>query len=454
MGCGASKGDRSAADGAGSPPRPTTQEVTPAAPENLSPTDCARAAANVVTAKRALVVALDLADRTAACDDGRDEVLEASVQFAMALTNSPGKLAKGMYEGPDSLFAMLHPKTADGLAPVRLLRTSWIKVRAGLLREATIDEERRRLALPRRQDLERDEPEAFISPEELEALPRNKATGSLPLGASSYCWLTPEHPDPLGEQLVSLAAAIERAETEGEHGNPSGQAFPAEAAMFIDFGSLHQKDHEGKRSESEKAAFDDALSCMQLWYAHPLTTAFLTRSLPSGYDGVLGYAERGWPTCESSWAALAKVTRDVSWAPIFDVMSSRPYTRPSPMAPATLARLVASKRFTSKKGDLPMVIELNTRTILSLFQETTELGYAGLGWGDAEVVQLCGVIPFCRSLTKLFLYRNNIGDLGVSELAAVCARGALTQLVGLDLAGNEIGEEGMKSFAEALSRGA
>ena len=28
---------------------------------------------------------------------------------------------------------------------------------------------------------------------------------------------TPEHPDPLGEQLVSLAAAIERAEVKGEH---------------------------------------------------------------------------------------------------------------------------------------------------------------------------------------------------------------------------------------------
>ena len=34
----------------------------------------------------------------------------------------------------------------------------------------------------------------------------------LQAAASSYCWLTPAHPDPLGEQLVSLAEAIEKAE--------------------------------------------------------------------------------------------------------------------------------------------------------------------------------------------------------------------------------------------------
>eukprot|EP00966_Prymnesium_polylepis_P104072 2410008-Prymnesium_polylepis.1 len=53
------------------------------------------------------------------------------------------------------------------------------------------------------------------------------------------------------------------------------------------------------------------------------------------------------------------------------------------MAPAALACLVASKRFTSKKGDLPMVIELNTCTIISLFRDVNELSYANLGWGNA-----------------------------------------------------------------------
>ena len=214
----------------------------------------------------------------------------------------------------------------------------------------------------------------------------------------------------------------------GKNGNPQSQQFPSEAAFFIDFASLHQKDADGERTPDEAAAFREALSGMQVWYAHPLATAFLTRSLPAGYESVPGYAERGWPTCESSWAALAKASRIVSWAPIFDVVASKPYTRPPPMAPAAMARLVASKRFTSKKGDLPMVIELNTRTIISLFDSVTELGYGDLGWGDVEVAQLCEVLPFCKSVKTLQLYGNKIGNAGLKAFSEAIASGSLAQL--------------------------
>ena len=136
----------------------------------------------------------------------------------------------------------------------------------------------------------------------------------LAAAASSYCWLTPAHPDPLGEQLVSLAEAIEKAETEGGH------KFPSEAAIFIDFGSLCQKDpdvwvpccggptykppeartaeeaaaadaYEASRNGEEREAFGVALSSMQIWYVHPLLTAFLTRTLPEGYESIAGYEE-------------------------------------------------------------------------------------------------------------------------------------------------------------------
>ena len=162
------------------------------------------------------------------------KIMERAEQYALALVDAPGELpAPGAYTDVASIFAALQPKAAGKLAPVKLLRSSWIVTRAAQLRAATTDDERRLLRLPRRQDLERDEPNAFMSSEELEALPRNRQTGSLALGASSYCWLSPQHPDPLGEQLMSLAAAIERAQTKGEHGNPDGQAFPSEAAFFI-----------------------------------------------------------------------------------------------------------------------------------------------------------------------------------------------------------------------------
>ena len=121
------------------------------------------------------------------------EVEECAVRYAAALVACPGELPpKGTYTDPASLFAALRPKTEGALVPVRLLRSSWIKARAARLRAATSEEERRRLALPRRQALERDEPGAFLSADEMEALPRHDEVlgGQLALGASSYCWLT------------------------------------------------------------------------------------------------------------------------------------------------------------------------------------------------------------------------------------------------------------------------
>ena len=202
----------------------------------------------VAKARKALVESLEANESIA--EAGEDaaaaqqlKIIERAEQYALALVDAPGELpAPGTYTDVASIFAALQPKEAGKLAPVKLLRSSWILARAARLRAATCDEERRLLRLPRRQDLERDEPDAFMSPEELEALPRNEQTGSLALGASSYCWLSPQHPDPLGEQLMSLASAIERAQMKGEHGNPRDHAFPSEAAFFI--GALRYPQHQ------------------------------------------------------------------------------------------------------------------------------------------------------------------------------------------------------------------
>ena len=98
------------------------------------------------------------------------------------------------------------------------------------------------------------------------------------------------------------------------------------------------------------------------------------------------------------------------------------------MAPAAMARLVASRRFTSKKGDLPLVIEINTRTILSLFRDVEDLRYIKLGWGDAEAAQLCEVLPLCASLEWLQLHGNPIGAAGQAALAAAIRGGGLGSL--------------------------
>ena len=84
-----------------------------------------------------------------------------------------------------------------------------------------------------------------------------------------------------------------------------------------------------------------------------------------------------------------------------------------------MARLVARKRFTSKKGDLPMVIALNTRTILSIFRDMKELLYVQVGWGDDEAVQLAEVLPLCTSATLLVLGGNQISGTIPSEIGSL-----------------------------------
>ena len=143
------------------------------------------------------------------------------------------------------------------------------------------------------------------------------------------------------------------------------------------------------------------------------------------------------------------------WPPIFDVVGSEPYRRPAPLSPAAMARLVARKRFTSKKGDLPMVIALNTRTILSIFRDMKMVKYVNVGWGDDEAVQLAEVLPLCTSATELWLSINkNISDRGAKALAAAFAEGAMPKLETLVLLRNQIGDEGAVALAEAVGKGA
>ena len=119
-----------------------------------------------------------------------------------------------------------------------------------------------------------------------------------------------------------------------------------------------------------------------------------------------------------------------------------------------MARLVARKRFTSKKGDLPMVIALNTRTILSIFRDMKMVKYVDVGWGDEEVVQLAEVLPLCTSATELNLVGNQISDRGAKALAAAVAEGAMPKLELLNLYKNQIGDEGAVALAEAVGKGA
>ena len=116
-----------------------------------------------------------------------------------------------IYIRPSSLFEQLEGENP----PVKLLRGSWLLKRAQQLKAAWGNEARHALALPRRQELEANHPEAFIGFKEMSKLPIGVDGGSyeggqLRLIALSHGWLTPQHPDPKGQTLRRFAEYVRR----------------------------------------------------------------------------------------------------------------------------------------------------------------------------------------------------------------------------------------------------
>lgn len=115
----------------------------------------------------------------------------------------------GFYFDPSGLFDLLEAGAGGKPAPVKLLKLSWVLKRAAKLRHARTLAKKQALAMPRRQQLEIDEPGAFLTAAEVRALPRGHGHDQpLRILSISHGWLTPQHPDPYGEQLVNFAAQI------------------------------------------------------------------------------------------------------------------------------------------------------------------------------------------------------------------------------------------------------
>ena len=138
--------------------------------------------------------------------------------------------ASRRYSDPNTIWQVLQGPN------VRLLKMSYL-----------FDEAKKRGVLRRRQDL----PEsAFISPLTLQTIHAEASPlladfdNVLPIVAVSACWLTKSHPDPDGEQLRTVAAALEREATKYKAIMPGGKGF-TEMGIFWDWGSLHQPEESG-----------------------------------------------------------------------------------------------------------------------------------------------------------------------------------------------------------------
>ena len=276
------------------------------------------------------------------------------------------------YNNEEEIFYWLRNPPGGGIKRVLLLKDEWILTLADKIEAAPTDAARAELAVPCRQLLEKRDPTAYYEPEEVEALERSMmgAGGgnqrALAVLCVSYCWETPEHPDPFGRTLVKIAKAIRKLKT---HYWADGMKF----AVFLDWTALPQKVNGQERNAEDKAAFDDALSQMQVWYAHMLTTVLLLTGKQEGVS--LSYQDRGWPTFERLVSMILTPNTNVVWPMIVDVgampdgaeeMPDDGYcTRLVPMTVDRFAETIREKKFTNN-ADVELVIGLYKKKVESV----------------------------------------------------------------------------------------
>jgi hypothetical protein len=342
--------------------------------------------------------------------------------------------------------------------------------------------------LSRRQDLP---PEAFWSAGELKrvALALGDDFGVL-FVALSYRWLTKEHPDPDGFHLGIVAAVAELylnlrggkfplGDDDGPDGFPSqltlafrkhGLGLP-EFALFWDFASLHQP----PRTDAEAKLFPKGLQNSNVWYGHARTVVWMQSQLPEGFAARMRasepplaetYEDSGWCYVEAAISAaikpgflrldLAKRTKlamACAYGPDFPgdpdemlacVCARR---RPPPPSPETVRRLLQTEKRFTNSSDVSKVADLYA-TFFGKVTNVDALVFKGLEWGDADVVELCEVLPRFAAVRTLDLSRNKIGPEGASALGEALKFNAV--VTKLWLTNNNIGPEGATAIAEAL----
>ena len=205
------------------------------------------------------------------------------------------------------------------------------------------------------------------------------------------------------------------------------------------YGSLHQKDAAGQRSEAEVDAFKTALGTMGMWYAHRLTTTYIMSELPAGWPRTPEAAPffpegwlkgKGWPSFERAVSGMIKRGSDNSWRRIVDPAVPRGATsgyRAPPMHPREFASELALKVF-SNGADCDVVARLYADSFMGALGEATDLEFSNLQWDDADAEAFAEVLPLLRRVETLDLIGNKIGSRGFAALAAAIREGAAPAL--------------------------
>jgi len=314
--------------------------------------------------------------------------------------------------------------------------------------------------------------EAFIS---LADLIEASGEYGLKVIALSYPWLSKEHPDPEGANLRRVAQALKAIlnDTQPRAHYPNGLRF----GVFWDYLSLYQHPSPANgimRTETEQALFKEGLGCLSAIYGHHNTKVLQLTTFPAGYvkeslpegTNTSEYLDRGWCYAEQSLSGLVKYgtcllnlglmtdEADSTWA-LIEQCTAGNIRRP-PLLPPQFAVELEKKMFTNGKADRPVVNRVYETAFKVQFDTVQGLYYNELGWGDAELAQLSTVIegtPTSR-LEKLWLQGNQIGDEGAKALAAALSKkpALLLRLNEFNLASNHIGNEGLTALAATFGR--
>jgi len=295
--------------------------------------------------------------------------------------------------------------------------------------------------IPRRQDMP---PEAFWDAEEL--MVANNVRRGYEIVAISHCWMSPEHPDPQGDQLRTLGQFIE-AWSDSLPG-----LLPSRVALFFDWCSLHQE----PRSREEEDLFKRAVESSELWFAHKVTYVW---QLTKVRNEMTPYHSRGWPifeeACSAIWAWVPAQLLDLAMVQFGahcprgqEATRTCATKRRPPLAPHALAKALAGCQF-SRPADLEVLLacyEMAFRAVTGSFER---LDFRGLGWGDAEASVLSESLPYFFRLKELDLFNNEIGDFGAAALAEAVPKCRSLKRLCLDENEIELGLEGPERLRAA-----
>jgi hypothetical protein len=236
------------------------------------------------------------------------------------------------------------------------------------------------------------------------------------------------------------------------------------------WGSLHQKDADGQRTEPEQIAFGTALKTMGMWYAHRLTTTVILSRLPPGWPRSAEAAPffpegwlrgKGWPSFERAVSGFIKRGSILSFRRIIDpavprgICGDSGYRAP-PMHPREFAAELSRKVFTNG-SDCEVVARLYADAFCAALGEARVLAFEHLEWGDADAEAFAKVLPLLRRVETLNLSANSIGTRGFAALAAAIREGAAPALKKFDFTGSDHGDstalkEACKARGISISR--